>query len=339
MDQDAAWKRLFGLPIVVRHLLQGFVGEVAKLLDLGSLRKLSASWVGADAEQRHGDAAWRVSYADGSGRSLVLLLEFQSTVDRDMARRVLRYQGMAFEALLRQDELDPDGELRLLSVVVYSGTARWTAPGAALGMTVSHDGEILCPRPYLLLDTARAAQHDLWADNIVAAAFRLDNAASADHALELAWSLAEWLSTGLEATDRDTGLEALIEWLSILQPREADGRTQGSLAGLRDLMLNREAGMTRLAERAREWQAEWFRKGAEQGIEQGVERGVAPRGRRRADPAAAAGVAQVRRRRRPTAGLAAGGHRRHGTPRDRRGVDHRQRDVRGTGGAARRRRR
>ena len=40
-----------------------------------------------------------------------------------MAARVLRYQGMAFEALQRQQALDDDGEQRLLSVVVYSGTA------------------------------------------------------------------------------------------------------------------------------------------------------------------------------------------------------------------------
>ena len=87
-------------------------------------------------------------------------LEFQSTVDRGMAARVLRYQAMAFEALLRQEEVDADGQLRLLSVVVHSGTGRWTASGAASGVTVSGDGEILCPRPYVLLDTAQAAQDD-----------------------------------------------------------------------------------------------------------------------------------------------------------------------------------
>ena len=70
-----------------------------------------------------------MAYADGSGRSLILLLEFQSTVDRTMATRVLRYAGMVFDDLRRQDALDADGELRLLPVVIYSGSARWTAPG------------------------------------------------------------------------------------------------------------------------------------------------------------------------------------------------------------------
>ena len=151
MDYDAAWKRLFGLSIVVEHLLRGFAREIAGLLDFATLRELSASWAGADAEQRHGDAVWRAQYRDGSGRAVVLLLEFSSTVDRDMAARVLRYQSMAFDALRRQGDLDADGELRLLSVVVvvYSGTARWTAPGSAARATVDRDGEMFPARAAL----------------------------------------------------------------------------------------------------------------------------------------------------------------------------------------------
>ena len=278
MDHDAAWKRLFDLPIVVEHLLRAFVGEVAGVLDLGSLRELSASWAGADAEQRHGDAVWRVPYADGTGRSLVLLLEFQSTVDQDMAMRVLRYQGMAFDALRRQGELDADGELRLLSVVVYSGAVRWKAPGGATRVTVDQNGEVLRSQPYLLLDTGQAAQDDLPADDIVAAVFHLDNAPSADDAVNRVWSPAGRLSERLEAAERDAVLGALIDWLAITLPKGPDGQAEVAVAGVlrmaRNALLNREAGMTRLARRAREWEAEWLRQGTERGIEQGIERGI-----------------------------------------------------------------
>ena len=140
VDYDAAWKRLFGLPIVVEHLLRSTVGDIADLLAFDTLRELSSSWAAADAEQRHGDAAWRVAYADGSGRSLVLLPEFQSTVDRTMATRVLRYAGMVFDDLRRQGALDADGELRLLPVVIYSGPETWTAPGGTTYAAVARDG-------------------------------------------------------------------------------------------------------------------------------------------------------------------------------------------------------
>lgn len=43
MEQDAPWKRLFGRPVVVQHLLRGFAPEVAELLDLDTLNPLPAS--------------------------------------------------------------------------------------------------------------------------------------------------------------------------------------------------------------------------------------------------------------------------------------------------------
>ena len=127
MDHDAAWKRLFGLPVLIEHLLKGFASSVARRLDFSTLRQLPANSVDADARQRHGDAAWRVDFADGSGRSLVLLLEFQSTVDPSMAARMHGYAEAARERLYRQHKSDADGEARLLPVVLYSGDRPWNA--------------------------------------------------------------------------------------------------------------------------------------------------------------------------------------------------------------------
>lgn len=274
MDYDAAWKRFFRLPIMVEHLLQGFAPEIADLLDCATLRELSASWAGADAEQRHGDSVWRAQYRDRSGRSLVLLLEFQSTVDRDMAARVLRYQSMVFESLRRQRDLDADRQLRVFSVVIHSGTARWTAPGGAARVTVDADGEILHAQPYLLLDTRRGAPDDLPADNIVAAVFQLDNAPSADAAAECFRGLAENLSTAMGTTEQDTVLAALLDWLGVALPKMFPASGPAAVGTLRDELRNREESMTRLARRAKEWESEWLREGMERGIEQGMERGI-----------------------------------------------------------------
>ena len=80
----------------------GFAAEVAGLLDLDTLSTLPASSVAHDGEQRHADIALRLSYADGWGRSLVLLIEVQFPRDHDVAGRVLRYEMLAFDALGRQ---------------------------------------------------------------------------------------------------------------------------------------------------------------------------------------------------------------------------------------------
>lgn len=60
---------------------------------------------------------------DGSGRSLVLLPEFQSTFDRDMAQRVLRYEGMSRDA---SGNSTPTGNCGRCPSRTTRGTARVT---------------------------------------------------------------------------------------------------------------------------------------------------------------------------------------------------------------------
>ena len=119
-SHDAAWKQFFALSVVVEHLLGGFFREVAALLDFATLRDISGEWV-QDGTRRRSDSVWRVRYRDGTDRSLVVLLEFQSTVDASMARRVLRNVGMAYERLRRNGGLDRDGRLRPLRVYPRAG--------------------------------------------------------------------------------------------------------------------------------------------------------------------------------------------------------------------------
>ena len=54
MDHDAAWKRLFGLPVLVEHMLRGFASPLAERLDFGTLRQLPADSVDADAKRLRG---------------------------------------------------------------------------------------------------------------------------------------------------------------------------------------------------------------------------------------------------------------------------------------------
>ena len=267
MDYDAAWKRLFGLPIMVEHLLCGFAAPVADRLELATLRDLSASWAAADAEQRHGDAVWRADYADGSGRSVVVLLEFQSGVDRAMAVRVQRYATMARETLTRAGRFDADGDLRLLPVVVHSGRRRWTAPGAARAVDVTADGEVLIPPPgvYLLLDAVHGAPDHRPERNLVSTLFEFDSVAHPAEVVGPMRALMEWLP-GTGAAQREV-LEAFVEWLATTMPRLfPDSDAAVVVERLRRDLPGREAEMTQLAERVKEWEAEWLRQGIERGL-------------------------------------------------------------------------
>ena len=271
MDHDATWKRLFALPCMVEHLLRGFAGPAAALLDLSTLRALPASWAGPDTEQRHSDVVWRADYADGSGRSLVVVLELQSRVDRSMAVRMLRYASMAYEASTRRGETDADGEVRVLPVVVYSGRSRWTAPGAEHAVGVTADGEVSIPLPhvYLSIDARRRARGWLPPRNLISTLFELGMVEGPSDVAGPMGALLEWLpGSGLPVEDVLSGFG---QWLSVTLPRLFPGTGAGAVveALRREVEGERGGGRTMLAERVKEWEAEWLHQGLEQGVASG----------------------------------------------------------------------
>ena len=60
---DAAYKRLFSRPRMVRDLLSGFAArDWSGTLDFASLTPLPASYVSRDLQQRYGDLLWRIRF-------------------------------------------------------------------------------------------------------------------------------------------------------------------------------------------------------------------------------------------------------------------------------------
>ena len=216
-SHDAAWKQVFSLSVVVEHLLVGFYPDVAALLNFATLTDISGEWV-HDGARRRADSVWRVDYRDGSRRSLVLFFEFQSTVDADMARRVLRNIGMATERLRRNHKLDPDGRLRALCIVIHSGSRRWTAPGAAERVAVDGDGEVLSlvSLPYAALDAERMAGEHPPERNLVQTLFELNGASGPDDAEPPLRNLGRWIED--LGTHAGPVRAAYAEWLATTTP-------------------------------------------------------------------------------------------------------------------------
>ena len=230
--------------------------------------------------QRYADAVWRIRYADADAgddaRTLVLLLEFQSTVDPDMAARTLIYTGLLREHLRRQGKFDPDGGLRTLAVVVYSGPKPWLAADAADAVPLSPDGTPLMTvvAPYRLLDSRRAATDDSTERNPALAVLGVEGTTSPAQAAARMQAMALWLPQVL--TDRDVRREfgaSVVAWLAATMPRlfpSADGEEIESIG----LGLFEEDEMTTLHLRVKEWEAEWLRQGIAQGMERGLEQGM-----------------------------------------------------------------
>ena len=270
-ERDGAWKRLFGLPDPVEHLIEGFASPETGRLDFSTLRQQPTNSVDADGKQRHGGAAWRVDYGDGSGRSLVWLIEFPSRVDPSMAARMRGYADAVRERLIRQGETDADGEVRVLPAVLYSGDGPWNALGGVAEVSVTAEGELSLPvgGNYLLLDANRRARKHLPRDNLVAAVSQLNASETLDELRARVRPLLDPL--------RGESRRAVFDWLCLAAPRMIPQSDAAAVVESLKRELAKietwEGTMMALADRIEGCEAEWRREGFEKGLKQGLERG------------------------------------------------------------------
>ena len=124
---DASYKSFFAHRRTVADTLRASASDIAAHLDFATLERMPASFVTRALGQRHADMLWRVQTTGGRWLYILVLLEFQSTVDPTMALRMMVYTGAIWERL-EPDDLGPGGEYPfVLPVVIYNGGRRWTA--------------------------------------------------------------------------------------------------------------------------------------------------------------------------------------------------------------------
>ena len=135
---------------------------------------------------------WKVRFrsgelADGSRPYILVPVEFQSTADRHMARRVREYTGLLLDRLVRNGVMAREGGLpRTLAVVVYNGGERWTAIGEESHLApvpsalAERDLALLQPQLYRRVDAGAGSEQDWPENNLVAATARLQRSATPD---------------------------------------------------------------------------------------------------------------------------------------------------------------
>ena len=265
--EDAGCKRLFSRPRMVEDLLRGFAArEWSGDLDFASLTPLPASFVSGDLRQRHGDLVWSVRFRDDRRLYVVLLLEFQSAVDRSMAVRMLTYTGLLYEKLIADGVLREHGALPpVLPIVIYSGRRPWTAPVDVAKLIAPGGGRALRRHQpserYFLLDERRAGGADLPSGNLVSSLVALRAAPDRERVQAVLDGLIELLRG-----QDDEELEAAFrEWVNqVLVPRHFRGSASDPPPRLEEVR-------TMLTDNLAEWPAKLVEQGIEQGIEQGRE--------------------------------------------------------------------
>ncbi|HQO40621.1 MAG TPA: Rpn family recombination-promoting nuclease/putative transposase, partial [Spirochaetota bacterium] len=123
---DRGYKYLFSHPMLVKELLESFVGmDWIQEIDFSKAVSVNTSFVSDEFKNRESDIIYRLKFR-GKELYLFLLIEFQSTVDRYMALRMLRYVVELYEYLIRNKKA---ASLPVIfPVLLYNGEGKWTAP-------------------------------------------------------------------------------------------------------------------------------------------------------------------------------------------------------------------
>ena len=264
---DENYKRLFAFPRIVADLVRVLVpGDQLDAFDFSTLEKLSSEYVSDELHSRRGDAVWRLRLRDGWLHVLVLL-EFQSTDDSDMALRILEYTALLYRELRRNGALGPDGKRpAVLPVVLYNGPTRWKAAMDVADL-ITPVGPSLAPyqpsQRYFVLDEQHVGDDDLPGSNLMAAVIGLEQSRSPADLLRVVDTLRERLRDSGDADLR----RAFAEWVWRLAKRLVPEEGEEPLpvrTTLEDMRMT-------LEERVAQWPKQWIQEGLEQGLEQGLE--------------------------------------------------------------------
>ena len=292
LPHDPAFKAIFSYPRMIADALRGYAARpigpldprIVAALDFRTLQKLPAEWITPGFRRRIGDQAWRVRFRwaqdwSDPGGYLLILVEFQSGRDADMALRMANY------ALQLYDELETTGQVLaggprppILPLLIHNGPGRWTASTALDGLiakptpptnAAARPEDIKAARlaardlapfqlghAHWLLDFRRHREDDARADNAMSVLIALESASAPGDLLPLLL-----LVRGL----RDRRLAAtVLAWT--LRRLGVDDETAEEMRAMASLDHFR----SQLEETARGWTEQLLAQGRAEGIELGL---------------------------------------------------------------------
>ena len=269
-DHDSSYKFLFARPEMVRDLIMGFIpDEWLHSLDYATLERVNASYVTEDFKQREDDIVWKVKVG-GQWVYLYLLIEFQSSVDKYMALRMMVYQGLLYQDLIKSGDVLKDGLLPpILPIVLYNGKDRWTAVTDVFDLIPAVPGlveQFKLRAKHLVIDENAYADSELASlKNLVAAVFRIEHPSSPKAMQELLTSIADWLS------DRPDLRRMFGLWVRATLMRRPEYSIL--LPQVHDLQELNVMLSDKLEEWALAYEAEGKAKGKAEGVQEGLAKG------------------------------------------------------------------
>lgn len=265
---DEAYKNLFSYPEMIRDLIKGFFNQKwTKDLDFTTLSRYNSNFVSEKLRKREADIIWKIKWKD-QNIYLLVLLEFQSSVDKFMAVRVFTYTGLLYLDIIKHDKnLLKTGYLPpILPLVLYNGEAPWSTSKTVSGLYSKNiPKKLLEYQPnmqYWLLDESRCklnSKVDV-KNNLVTPIMQFQQVAdSKDVKIAI-----KYLIRALKASDNDGLIKAYKLYLTrILKLNKIDKKIDFASIKEVNKMLT---VVDRIIDKNKE---QWLAEGLEQGLEQG----------------------------------------------------------------------
>jgi predicted transposase/invertase (TIGR01784 family) len=269
---DSGYKKLFSNKTIFRELIQTFVDEpwVADL-DFEQAETIDKSFISEHYKETESDLIYRVGL-HGREVYIYILLEFQSTVDRFMAMRVLNYISNFYMDYLASER--NVGKLpAVFPIVLYNGDRRWRAPvqiAELIEQTPSLGRYALRFEYFKIAENEFSREQLLGIRNIVSTLFLTES--HYDKNL-----LAAELLGLFEREEDKESISLLLNWFRQLYEH---GRVSPEeYEALETTYRSIEEARTMLVTALEKEREEIRKEGFEQGIEQGIEQGEQARNR------------------------------------------------------------
>jgi len=257
------YKKLFSNPILLRELLESFVKEeFIRELDFDTLQRLDKSFITDTFRQKESDLIYRINYREQE-IYIYLLFEFQSTVDKFMAIRILRYICEFYEFLIQKKikKLPP-----VFPVLLYNGDAKWTAKYNTKDLISRFVPEKYIPNfsYYPILENEIPTETLLHIRNAVAAIFYIENSSIEDTKKNIRKII------NLLMTENPEVVILIRKWINNLfgykdtEINESIKELEGTHEMFATTLKKHDEELKRISEQ----------KGVEKGIQKGIKKGI-----------------------------------------------------------------
>ena len=266
---DRGYKYLFSNPLLVKELLESFVGmDWVGRIDFSKAESLNTSFVSDEFKHRESDIIYKLKLYD-TEIYLYLLIEFQSTVDRFMALRMLRYTLELYDYLIKNKSIK---ELPVVfPIMLYNGEAKWTAP-ESLSKLINLPEELKSLKKYVpefryfsIIENRYSDRQLKKLGNLVSAIFLLENQDK-----ERLFEVFEAVKSLLEGSEI-SAVRTFLVWLK--KYLQVNATIEDAEKGIKRIKSPVEA-KTMLAKTIEEVRKDLVNEGIQLGIKQGMQKGI-----------------------------------------------------------------